>query len=181
MASDKAEVLYFAYGSNLSSTQMRRRCPKSEPVALTHLPGWKWFISGRGYVNIKPVMGTTVEGVTHCFDPSVGAGPGVYGILYRLDPADEEMLDDFEGVPFAYEKSYLEVDKIEADKIEAENAASGEKVEVLVYIDAMHVHKSRPRREYVARMNRAINEAVEQWGLPKAYVDEVMRPFIRAP
>ncbi|KAI1091575.1 hypothetical protein F5B19DRAFT_260129 [Rostrohypoxylon terebratum] len=45
-------VLCFAYGSNLSLTQMRCRCPSSQPIGLAHLPGWAWLINERGYANI---------------------------------------------------------------------------------------------------------------------------------
>lgn len=33
------EVLYFAYGSNMTA-QMRQRCPHSTPVGLGLLEGW---------------------------------------------------------------------------------------------------------------------------------------------
>ena len=161
---NKAEVLYFAYGSNLSPTQMANRCPDSKPVALAHLPGWKWLINERGYANIVEADSAT--------------GPGVYGILYKLDPADEEMLDIYEGVPVAYEKRYLEAAKVKAGD---EDPARRQKVEVLAYVDFNRVSPSTPRREYIDRMNRGIQEAVRAWGLPTVYVDEVMRPFIPAP
>ena len=38
--SEEPERLYFAYGSNLSTTQMQYRCPRSTPVGLAHLKGW---------------------------------------------------------------------------------------------------------------------------------------------
>ncbi|KAI1167106.1 hypothetical protein F5B18DRAFT_603766 [Nemania serpens] len=44
--------LYFAYGSNLSTAQMRNRCPLSTPIGLAHLAGWTWIINERGYANI---------------------------------------------------------------------------------------------------------------------------------
>lgn len=50
--SDRHEILYFAYGSNLSSTQMLARCPSSTPVALARLRGWRWLINSCGYANV---------------------------------------------------------------------------------------------------------------------------------
>ena len=157
----EAKVLYFAYGSNLSPTQMANRCPNSKPIALAHLPGWKWLINGRGYANI------VLEGSA--------VGPGVYGVLYDLDPADEMRLDGFEGVPIAYEKCYLEGTRIENGN---ENPPRRSEIQVLAYVDFKRVSPSIPKNEYVDRMNRGIEEAVRDWGLPKVYVDEVMRPFI---
>ncbi|KAI0837112.1 hypothetical protein F5Y06DRAFT_92183 [Hypoxylon sp. FL0890] len=51
-ANSSEGVLYFAYGSNLSPTQMQARCPLSSPIGLAHLPGWTWLINERGYANI---------------------------------------------------------------------------------------------------------------------------------
>ncbi|KAK7962676.1 uncharacterized protein PG986_003501 [Apiospora aurea] len=44
--------LYFAYGSNLSCSQMKTRCPTADPVGLGHLRGWTWIINERGFANI---------------------------------------------------------------------------------------------------------------------------------
>lgn len=170
-----SEVLYFAYGSNLSPTQMADRCPNSTPVALAHVPDWTWIINERGYANIvkSDPPSTSSSGSTPNINRVTTAGPGVYGVLYELTPDDEDMLDACEGVPFAYEKR-----DIEATKIEGKDLTTGDKVQVLAYIDFKRVSPSSPKSEYVDRMNRGIQEAMKDWNLPKAYVDAVMRPFI---
>lgn len=101
---------------------------------------------------------------------------GVYGVLYRLDPEDEETLDDCEGVPFAYEKRY-----VEATRIESKDLVADDKAQVLAYIDFKRVSPSSPKSEYVGRMNRGIQEAAKDWNLPETYINEVMRPFIPKP
>ncbi|KAI1079060.1 hypothetical protein F5B20DRAFT_191376 [Whalleya microplaca] len=199
------EVLYFAYGSNLSTTQMHQRCPRSTPVGLGHLPGWKWIINERGYANIvqqqpqpqqqqqqqasSPSASATTTTTTAAAGNASAGDPGVYGLLYRLHPDDEATLDACEGVPWAYERRFLDVilvpDKARA-KVRAE-AGAGAKIEIegaraharaLVYVDFERVKPSTPRREYVARMNRGIHEAVAEWGLSETYVEDVMRPFL---
>ncbi|KAK7744032.1 hypothetical protein SLS62_010332 [Diatrype stigma] len=174
-----SEVLYFAYGSNLSPTQMADRCPNSTPIALAHLPGWTWLINERGYANIvknnpgSSPMGHEPENT----DTSASASdPGVYGVLYRLDPEDEETLDECEGVPFAYEKRY-----VEATKLEGKDLVAGDTVQLLAYIDFQRVSPSSPKSEYVKRMNRGIQEAAKDWNLPETYITKVMRPFIPEP
>ena len=39
-------TLYFAYGSNLDPTQMRRRCPTSAPAGPATLDGWRLAFGG---------------------------------------------------------------------------------------------------------------------------------------
>lgn len=83
--------LYFAYGSNLNLRQMRSRCPSAVAVRRATLHGYALAFGGYSYVwrgavaSIKPVFGGRVE-----------------GLLYRLDPADFERLDRFEGCPTSY-------------------------------------------------------------------------------
>ncbi|KAB8300284.1 hypothetical protein EYC80_000484 [Monilinia laxa] len=50
----KPPTLYFAYGSNLSLTQMKSRCPNSTYYGLGLLQGYIWIINERGYANIIP-------------------------------------------------------------------------------------------------------------------------------
>ncbi|KAL3465129.1 hypothetical protein BJX64DRAFT_253175 [Aspergillus heterothallicus] len=101
--------LYFAYGSNLSPTQMRIRCIhnptlSAHPVAIAALDDWRWLICQFGYSNVVPpeflrVGRQTSEGtaVPESKAPSIPEG-GVFGVLYEMDAADERVLDGYEGV-----------------------------------------------------------------------------------
>ncbi|KAF9875537.1 AIG2-like family protein [Colletotrichum karsti] len=178
-------TLYFAYGSNLSPTQMTDRCPSSPPLGLAHLPGYTFIISTRRYANVVQNPTTSAPG---------SDDPGVYGVLYALDPDDEAVLDGYEGVPDAYTKEYMLVDVLEASLPEpalggnsAPKTAAGpvlrktKSVNALVYIDRLRTEHSQPWPEYVFRMNRGVQEAAAQFGLPAAYVEDVIRKWIPAP
>jgi gamma-glutamylcyclotransferase len=91
----RGQVLYFAYGSNLSFDQMARRCPKSRFVGRARLYQYEFQINERGFANVVKVR-----------DPEVF----VDGLCYRLTKADEAALDRSEGVPTAYQKTELEVE-----------------------------------------------------------------------
>ncbi|KAI1125314.1 hypothetical protein F5Y10DRAFT_11488 [Nemania abortiva] len=190
-------LLYFAYGSNLSTAQMRSRCPNSTPIGLAHLEGWTWIINERGYANVVP-------------SPETAPGVGVYGLVYRLHPKDEENLDICEGVGYAYEREMLEVtwvatsdqkpipgslpatpgsphDTKSKKKRKGKGAKDDEestpslpegKFQALVYVDSLRVTPSRPKTEYIGRMNTGIKEASGQWGLSVAYVTDVIRPYL---
>lgn len=91
-------TFYFAYGSNLSPTQMALRCTSTPtrsalPLAIARLRGWKWIICHRGCANVV-------------FTGNVGEGDGkdgdeVWGVVYDMSVEDEETLDRYEGVDWA--------------------------------------------------------------------------------
>ncbi|KAJ0166105.1 hypothetical protein CTA2_8645 [Colletotrichum tanaceti] len=200
--------LYFAYGSNLSPTQMALRCPSSVPVGLAYLPDYTFTINSRRYANVvrnvAPPLATPTSG-THAVPASGGndnsssngggqtdpANPGVYGVLYILPPADEAVLDRCEGVPYAYQKEDLLVTVVsvtgpngcDGDDDDDDSIArprNGATVAALVYVDNDRVEPSTPWDEYVDRMNRGVDEATRLFGLPAGYVDRVIRPYIPA-
>lgn len=159
--------LYFAYGSNLSSTQMARRCPNSVAVGLGWLSGWVWIINERHYANIvRSEKNSSRE------DNGSTDHPGVYGVLYQLAPDDEETLDLCEGVPWAYEKVVLKVQK------QDENGNEVELVDTLVYVDFQNVKPDTPKTEYVGRMSKGVKESHDRWGFPIWFADKVMRRHI---
>ncbi|KAK6208054.1 AIG2 family protein [Colletotrichum tabaci] len=198
--------LYFAYGSNLSPTQMALRCPSSVPVGLAHLPDYTFIINSRHYANVvrnvTPTSGThavaapggsdrssSSSGGDNSSDPQTSpANLGVYGVLYILPPADEAVLDRCEGVPYAYQKENLLVTVVSAtgpngggdDDDSIARPRNGATIAALVYVDNDRVEPSTPWDEYVDRMNRGVDEATRLFGLPAGYVDYVIRPYIPA-
>ena len=57
-------------------------------------------------------------------------------------------------------------------------SCQGTKKDVLVYIDRKRVADNDPQEEYIHRMNMGIKDAVSGAGIPFAYVQKVLRPFI---
>ncbi|KAF1738671.1 hypothetical protein CRV24_000599 [Beauveria bassiana] len=173
---ERHEVLYFAYGSNLSTAQMRARCPLSTAIGLGFLPRWRWIINSRGYANILPPSSSPSSSSS---SSSTTTDDGVYGLLYLLPPRDEESLDRFEGVPHAYEKLRCEVRWVrDGDgKLLAGEEEGGEPVKALVYVDERRTDDGMPAKEYMGRMERGIEDAVRNWGLDEGYANRVMRKW----
>ncbi|KUL86750.1 hypothetical protein ZTR_04833 [Talaromyces verruculosus] len=110
----KARIFYFAYGSNLSPTQMRLRCEhdpatSGRPLAIARIDRWRWLICERGYANVVPRrewrFGRQVSHGEMVSVSSAEAQQGkeeendvVFGVLYEMTPEDEYLLDGYEGV-----------------------------------------------------------------------------------
>jgi gamma-glutamylcyclotransferase (GGCT)/AIG2-like uncharacterized protein YtfP len=72
---------YFAYGSNMSTALMKRRCPSAVAIDTARLDGWRFFIMVAGFASIAPANGSVV-----------------HGVLWRLAPRDLAALNAYEGV-----------------------------------------------------------------------------------
>jgi gamma-glutamylcyclotransferase len=172
-------TIYFGYGSNLWLHQMHSRCPTSKYLGIARLNRFKWIINDRGYANVVEVKGEKVSG--HGKYNEV-----VFGLVYSLEPADEERLDKNEGVPIAYTKENLPCDFWSAGtpsspeshhrKINTSDPPTYTR-DMLVYIDRKRITPDEPRKEYVYRMNQGIKDAVNL-GLPIEYVDQAMRRYL---
>lgn len=102
----------------------------------------------------------------------------MYGLVYELTLSDEDRLDLNEGVPFAYTKEMIAIDLWESkDGKKVDVSFPAMKKDVLVYIDRKRVVDDDPMEEYIYRMNRGIEDAVDA-GIPLAYVQKVIRSFI---
>lgn len=74
-------MFYFAYGSNLSPTQMASRCPGSRCLGAGRLHDWEFLISTTGTANIRRRRGRQCEGG-----------------IWRVTPFHIALLDQWEGV-----------------------------------------------------------------------------------
>jgi cation transport regulator ChaC len=72
---------HFAYGSNMDSAAMRRRCPGAVAIGTGRLTGWRFIIMHGGYASVVP-------------DP----GASVYGVLWRVTPRDLAALRAYEAL-----------------------------------------------------------------------------------
>jgi cation transport regulator ChaC len=72
---------YFAYGSNMSTAMMKRRCPSAVAIDTARLDGWRFFIMAAGFASIAPANGSVV-----------------HGVLWSLAPRDLAALNAYEGV-----------------------------------------------------------------------------------
>lgn len=94
-------TLYFAYGSNLSYSQMQKRCTSepeisAKPVGIARLDNWRWIICGRGYANVLPPQVNGCDGTEVTTDED--SKDVVWGVLYDMTPEDLQTLDMYEGV-----------------------------------------------------------------------------------
>lgn len=206
MTSSQTGSFYFAYGSNLSPSQMSLRLQadpaSSKPVAVARLDAHAWIICERGYANVVALPETN-----KATDENV-----VWGVVYNLSAEDEARLDMFEGhddlrnpaprmnpdpseqqrKPYLqggwdYNKHYLPV--IVTKWIANPNdygVGSPDwmtthqgvaSIRVLVYVDEQRTRPGRISQEYIGRMNRAIRESAEL-GISQHWIDSVMRKCI---
>ena len=84
-------MLYFAFGSNIDTAQMRQRCPSARVLAEALLPKHRLVFNG-----FSRSWGGAVASVMR--DPDAD----VPGLLYDLAAADIARLDGFEGHPWVY-------------------------------------------------------------------------------
>jgi AIG2-like family len=74
-------MLHFAYGSNMSRTLMRQRCPGATELGPARLEGHRFIITRAGYASVEPAP-----------------GQAVHGVLWRLTPRDFSALNTYESL-----------------------------------------------------------------------------------
>ena len=80
-------VVYFAYGSNMSTARLRKRMPSCKPLGIATLPGHALRFHKRS----KDKSGK-------CNAFASGNDNSVIGVLFSFDPAERAKLDEAEGV-----------------------------------------------------------------------------------
>jgi len=132
-------TIYFAYGSNLDTEQIRRRCPSAHGICTATLAGYRLAFTGRSGLWGGAVA--TIEPDPDCT---------TWGALYTLSEADSAELDRWEGAPHAYER--IMVDAITND---------GQVVPAVTYRKRDR-REGKPTAAYVKR----IRAGYKAWGLP---------------
>lgn len=144
---DNNTELYFAYGSNMWLKQMNTRCPDNKNLGLAVLPKHRWFISKRGYANVRRSKKSYVQGV-----------------LYAVSKRDIRALDVFEGVASGcYTREVLKVTQ-----------SDGQVVDAYVYIDPT-VAEGIPPFEYVQRIAWGVVDAKLDMAYVKQAIKKYMR------
>ena len=138
-------VLYFAYGSNMSTPRLRRRVPSARPLGAARVDGWKLVFDKR-----------SVDGSGKC-TLSRGAGV-VHGALFEIDARDRSALDQAEG------PGYL--------SREVEAALNGAVLSSFSYV-AKEDWLERALRPYTWYLDLVVAGAREH-GLPEAYVGRIL-------
>ncbi|MBS0541730.1 MAG: gamma-glutamylcyclotransferase [Proteobacteria bacterium] len=98
-------IIYFAYGSNMSTARLRKRAPSCKPLGVATLPGHSLRFHKRS---------TDRSGKCNAI-PS-DSDNGVIGVLFSFDPADRAKLDEAEGAGRGYEHALVTVINEKGDR-----------------------------------------------------------------
>ncbi|CAN5872561.1 hypothetical protein BH11PSE3_BH11PSE3_08890 [soil metagenome] len=91
-------VVYFAYGSNMSTARLRERMPSCKPIGTATLPGHVLRFHKRS---------TDKSGKCNAF--AGGVDDSVIGVLFSFDPSERAKLDEAEGAGSGYEHKLVMV------------------------------------------------------------------------
>lgn len=91
-------VVYFAYGSNMSTARLRERMPSCKPLGIATLPSHSLRFHKR-----------SVDNSGKCNAFASGNDDSVIGVLFSFDPAERAKLDKAEGFGSGYEHAMVAV------------------------------------------------------------------------
>lgn len=159
---------------------MALRCPESTYLGIAKLTGWRWIINERGYANVVERTSATET-----------RNEAVWGMVYSLSQSDEAQLDINEGVPDVYGKEYHQMrfwptrrprlstsfDSINPEIEMIDLNTTPQYITGLVYVDRYRTKPSKPKAEYVYRMNMGMKDATAA-GVPSVWFEDAVRPFV---
>ena len=113
--------LYFAYGSNMNTAQMKERCGDDfVRIGPAMLSRYKFGFDERGYANIK-----------------YQKGEFVWGLVLEITDLCVASLDKYEGYPNVYNRKDVVV------------ASNGQNLNVFVYIEPEKDVTGNPKQDYL--------------------------------
>lgn len=136
---------YFAYGSNLSRIQIKRRCRSANLVSIGILHGYQFLINQRGYATIRK-----------------NKRYHVHGAIWDISQSDKRILDMYEGV--RSDNYYVDTVTISTERGD---------IEAITYIDNRCKHDA-PNDGYLEKIiygaynlgidHQYITDVLEPWG-----------------
>jgi gamma-glutamylcyclotransferase len=142
-----ANVLIFAFGSNMNLAQMKKRCPNSDLASfMAEARGWKLCF---------PRYSGNREGGVGSIERQEGSS--VWGVVFSVNEYDLPRLDNHEGVPKGrYSRGTLKVHK-----------QNGEAVETEAYFAVRQREQDfTPHRKYID----LYVQGAKHFGLPAHYI-----------
>jgi hypothetical protein len=124
--------LTFAYGSNMDSAAMKRRCPGARPMGRASLPRHRFTLLPDGFATLVRDSAATV-----------------FGVLWDLSFGDLAALDRYEGVA---QGAYLKINQ----PVLREGASP---VRALVYVGAPGKSLGRAPADYMGKIVEAARTA----------------------
>jgi gamma-glutamylcyclotransferase len=137
---------YFAYGSNMSLSRLRERVPSAETLGCFTL----------NYHDLRfHKLSKDGSGKCDAFFTSDSESV-IYGVLFKIDPAEKSALDRAEGLGYGYEAKEVTV-----------AANDGTSVTATTYVATKIDKNLQPYSWYVNHVFVGANEA----SLPQGYID----------
>jgi gamma-glutamylcyclotransferase (GGCT)/AIG2-like uncharacterized protein YtfP len=152
-------MIYFAYGSNMDETRMRKRCPSAQFMFTARLPGFRIAFT-RFSLNNRC-------GAADIIPEPHGA---VWGVVYQIKNADRASLDKAEGVAVRAYKA-----------ISVEVCPEGDDAKCFKALTYVVVKKEDPRPKPSAEYKAMLVNGAKAWNLPPDYITglekiEIMHP-----
>ena len=142
---------YFAYGSNLDLSQMKRRCPEYRLISKGSLSGYRLTFN-----RFSSGWGGGVADVIQDQDSKV------WGLVFEISDSDLERLDRYEG----YHKDQTSMYERWKAVIDTSN---GQISDVWVYTVVEKQKFVQPTLEYL----QIIKDAAIRWNFPKVYQQDL--------
>ena len=132
-------MLYFAYGSNMSSARLRVRAPSARFQAVAQLSGHELRFHKKSDRD-----GSAKCDIHLTHDPA----HNVHGVLFAMEPADLPVLDRAEGLGAGYDKKIVTVRAGESRSLEAFTYFATDIDPALKPLDWYKEHVLRGAREH---------------------------------
>jgi gamma-glutamylcyclotransferase len=157
-------ILYFAYGSNMSTRRLVARVPSARAVAVAMLRGHRLAFHKIGK-----------DGSAKCDVANTGdSNDVVYGVVFALPLSEKAMLDGIEGLGYGYAEKEIVVLSESGEEFKAVTYYATNIDDMLIPVDWYVEHVLRGAREHGLPPDYISGiEAIESTPDPENYKNEM--------